>query len=244
MFAPVIEEFEKDEGNDTEERTRCACRRDAARCKVPAEHEAENSTAKIDQSESKGPNLLFHLAAEGELDEHVEGNVHKPRVQKHGNDEAEPLIWVFGGRVVVRETAELRKSARIVRAVHVCGCGIGAGPIDRPVLDFRVGAHAWYVASTHVDENIGRGPDHGVELRMDFNRGFSQNAWNCQPRPIANETDLPFLINSAKKTTDCIRVKAYVTQAILPLNKPFFRLRGDRGCRGEKLFMPSGSYLK
>lgn len=101
MFAPVIKEFEQDKGNDTEERARCSCRRDAARCEIPTQHEAKNPTAQIDEREAKRPNLLFHLAAEGELDEHVEGNVNDACVEEHGNDEPKPLVGVFGRRVVV-----------------------------------------------------------------------------------------------------------------------------------------------
>ena len=58
------------------------------------------------------------------------------------------------------------------------------------------------------------------------------------------EGDIPFLINSTKKTIDCIKVSTYVTQGVLPLKKPFFLgLRFDRVSSATRVFVLSGSYL-
>lgn len=99
-------------------------------------------------------------------------------MQEDWRDEAEPLVWlrrlraVSEGRHTHAEAAEVVEGAETggrrdegcrVRAApsHLCAAEVGA--ID------DVCAHAGNETSAHVDQDVWRGTDHGIEGGMDFN---------------------------------------------------------------------------
>lgn len=108
------------------------------------------------------------------MEEKVEADVDYACVQEDGRYEAEPLVWlglvvaaVFAGDVQAAETAEFGEGAGWTVAGG--GGSAGAGPGDGFVHGGHA-AHAGLVAGAHVDEDVGGGADHGVELRLDLDR--------------------------------------------------------------------------
>ena len=96
-------------------------------------------------------------------------------MHKHWNNEAKPLIWWPLARVcLIAETADIVKGALIGRIGGISRCCIGARPVD--IGERVVPTHAWDVTCAHVDEDIRRGTDHGIDRGMNLDRRTRENA--------------------------------------------------------------------
>ena len=104
-------------------------------------------------------------------------------MQEDGDDEAPPLVR--GGLVGdgaagmgighAVEPAEVRERARDAVARRAGSVRTRPGDLHGRVLDVRHVVHAGRVAGAHVDEDVGGGPDHGVERRVDLDWGAGED---------------------------------------------------------------------
>lgn len=96
-------------------------------------------------------------------------------VQKDGDDESEPLVRFrrLARLLDTAEAAELREGACVL-----VGGRPGAGPRDGSFgfLDGLDVVHAGDEAGAHVDEDVGGGTDHGVELGFYHDWGAGRGA--------------------------------------------------------------------
>lgn len=101
-------------------------------------------------------------------------------MQKDGQNEAEPLVRLRAlvGIVESRvghaaESTHFGKRAELI----ISGCvGAQEQDGDAGALDFLDVVHAGDISCAHVDEDLGRRADHGVELWLDHDGGASQDA--------------------------------------------------------------------
>jgi hypothetical protein len=123
------------------------------------------------------------------LEEHIEADMNNPRMEEHRDNKSKPLVWlgglVDGGAGVVEwfrervleagKAAELSESAESLAVV----CGVRTAPLDDlgAVLDSNDIVHARNVAGAHVNEDPGRGTDHGVEGGVDFDGRFGEDGY-------------------------------------------------------------------
>lgn len=132
---------------------------------------------------------MLHLTADDELEDEVEADVDETCVEEHGDYEAEPLVrsgslgefeatlcgvWIRD--FVAREAAELLEGTFVVDAVAIGGGGPWTGPrrwVFLILYAFHV-PHARNKTSSHVNLDIRRRADHGVERRVYFDGGASE----------------------------------------------------------------------
>lgn len=177
---PRIEQVQQGQSNNSKQRARSSGGGNARRGKITAHDKSEYTSTEVDEEESHRPNRHFHLLGQRHLQQHVEANVDKTSMQKDGQNEAEPLVRLRAlvGIVESRvghaaESTHFGKRAELI----ISGCvGAQEQDGDAGALNFLDVVHAGDVSCAHVDENLGRRADHGVELWLDHDRRASQDA--------------------------------------------------------------------
>lgn len=107
------------------------------------------------------------------------------RVQEDGYNETPPLIGLFASVPEVCDVGLIGYTAHAAELAE--GAGQGAG-VERGGVGARPGGylgvddlldvvHAWGEASTHVDEDVGRGADHDVEVWFCLDGRACQDTW-------------------------------------------------------------------
>lgn len=115
------------------------------------------------------------------MEEKVERDVDDAAVEEDGDNKTPPLVWSWAvGKFLARcevevdvwdatEAAELAESTGVV--CRICGGGVGTGPGDWQLFGVLYAVHvvhAGLVAGAHVDVEIWRGSDHGIERRFEL----------------------------------------------------------------------------
>ena len=108
---PRVEQVEKRQRDDAEQRPRGTGGRDTRGGKVAAHDETEDAGAHVNQEEADRTNGALHVAAHGHLQQHVEADVDQTGVQEDGHNKPEPLVR-FRALVDVAIVQRLRYAAK------------------------------------------------------------------------------------------------------------------------------------
>jgi len=182
---PIVEKIEEDEGEDAEEGARSADGGCAFGCVIAAEDVAHDTCADVHECEAQTTNLLLHVPAQGHLQQQVEPDMDKPRMHEDRRDEAPPLvrleIWLGRTVLPLERRVLLWHTAHAAELRDVAGGGCGCGVWTRPEGDVVVEhflhvVHAGLEAGAHVDEDVGGGADHDVEVWLGLDGGACQDA--------------------------------------------------------------------